>query len=239
MQALSLRSVRNLTAAWMLILAACSSSEGFTPGGEVIDGIRALSDFQGGIATWYDATGAGHCGYDASPDDMDVAAMNAPQFNHSAVCGSCAEVEGPQGTVRVRIVDSCPECASGHLDLSKQAFAKIAPIGDGRVTTRWRYVSCKVQGPVRYRIKEGSSQYWTAIQVRNHLLPIQKLEWQKGSSWVEAKREDYNYFVDSSGMGPGPVKIRITATDGQKLEDTLPRIEASVTINGAAQFSLQ
>jgi expansin len=239
MRALPLRSLRNLTAAWMLCLAACSSSEGLIPEGEVIDGIRALSDFQGGIATWYDATGAGHCGYDASPEDMDVAAMNAPQFNKSAVCGSCAEVEGPQGTVRVRIVDSCPECASGHLDLSKQAFAKIAPIGDGRVTTRWRYVTCKVQGPVRYRIKEGSSQYWTAIQVRNHLLPIQKLEWQKGGTWVEAKREDYNYFVEPSGMGAGPVKIRITATDGQKLEDTLPRIEASVTINGAAQFSLQ
>lgn len=238
MRALPLRSLRNLTAAWMLCLTACSSSEDLTPEGEVIDGIRALSDFQNGIATWYDATGAGHCGYDASPEDMDVAAMNAPQFNNSAVCGSCAEVEGPQGTVRVRIVDSCPECVSGHLDLSKQAFAKIAPIGDGRVTTRWRYVTCKVQGPVRYRIKEGSSEYWTAIQVRNHLLPIQKLEWQKGGSWVEAKRESYNYFVDT-GMGPGPVKIRITATDGQKLEDTLPHIEASVTITGAAQFSLE
>jgi expansin (peptidoglycan-binding protein) len=239
MRALPLRCLRNLTAAWMLCMAACSSSEDLIPEGEVIDGIRALSDFQGGIATWYDATGAGHCGYDASPDDMDVAAMNAPQFNNSSVCGTCAEVEGPQGTVRVRIVDSCPECASGHLDLSKQAFAKIAPLNDGRVTTRWRYVSCKVQGPVRYRIKEGSSQHWTAIQVRNHLLPIQKLEWQKGSTWVEAKREPYNYFVEPSGMGEGPVRIRITATDGQKLEDTLPRIEASVTITGAAQFSLQ
>jgi expansin (peptidoglycan-binding protein) len=239
MRALPLLSLRNLTAAWILGLAACSSSDGPTFEGEVIDGIRALSDFQSGIATWYDATGAGHCGYDASPEDMDVAAMNAPQFNNSAVCGSCAEVEGPQGTVRVRIVDSCPECASGHLDLSKQAFAKIAPLNDGRVTTRWRYVSCKVQGPVRYRIKEGSSQWWTAIQVRNHLLPIQKLEWQKGGSWVEAQREQYNYFVEPGGMGEGPVRIRITATDGQKLEDTLPRIEASVTITGAAQFSLQ
>jgi expansin (peptidoglycan-binding protein) len=141
--------------------------------------------------------------------------------------------------VRVRIVDSCPECGSGHLELSKQAFAKIAPLVDGRVTTKWRYVSCVVQGPVRYRIKEGSNPHWTAIQVRNHLLPIQKLEWQKSGSWVEAKREPYNYFVEHSGMGEGPVRVRITASDGQKLEDTLPRIEASTTVDGAAQFSLQ
>ena len=235
MRATPLFSLQYLTTAWMLGLAACSTSE-FE--GEVIDDIRALSEFQGGIATWYEATGAGHCGYDASPQDMDVAAMNAPQFDNSAVCGSCAEVEGPQGTVRVRIVDSCPECGPGHLDLSKEAFVKIAPLVDGRVTTKWRYVSCKVQGPVRYRIKEGSSQWWTAIQVRNHLLPIQKLEWQKGGNWVEAKREQYNYFVEPSGMGTGPVRVRITATDGQTLEDTLPRIEPSTTVDGAAQFSL-
>jgi expansin (peptidoglycan-binding protein) len=170
---------------------------------------------------------------------MDVAAMNAPQFANSAVCGACAEVEGPQGTVRVRIVDSCPECQSGHLDLSKQAFAKIAPINDGRVPTRWRFVTCAVQGPVHYRIKEGSSEWWVGLQVRNHLLPIQKLEWQKNGAWVEVKREPYNYFVESSGMGPGPVRIRITASDGQQLEDTLPHIEANQIYDGAAQFSLK
>src|SRR5688572_24801643 len=114
-------SLRNLTAAaWMLGLVACSSSPSSE---ELIDEIRGLGEFQAGIATYYDATGAGHCGYDASPNDMDVAAMNAQQFNNSAVCGACAEVEGPQGTVRVRIVDSCPEpeCQAGHLDLSRQA----------------------------------------------------------------------------------------------------------------------
>jgi expansin (peptidoglycan-binding protein) len=220
MRASPLLSLRILTASWLLGLAACSTS------------------LQEGIATWYDATGAGHCGYDASPNDMDVAAMNAPQFDGSAVCGACAEVEGPQGTVVVRIVDSCPECGPGHLDLSKEAFAKIAPLVDGRVATTWRLVPCKVQGPVRYRIKEGSSKDWTALQVRNHLLPIEKLEWQKNGSWTEAKREPYNYFVEPSGMGTGPVKIRITATDGQQLEDTLPRIEPSTTVDGAAQFSL-
>jgi expansin (peptidoglycan-binding protein) len=225
MRALPLFSLRNLTVAWMLGLAACSTSE--------------FGELQSGIATYYEATGAGHCGYDASPNDMDVAAMNAPQFDNSAVCGACAEIEGPQGTVRVRIVDSCPECGTGHLDLSKQAFAKIAPLVDGRVPTKWRYVPCAVQGPVLYRIKEGSSRDWTAIQVRNHLLPIKKLEWQKSGSWVEAKRESYNYFVEPAGMGTGPVRIRITAIDGQQLEDTLERLDPSTTLTGAAQFSLQ
>jgi expansin (peptidoglycan-binding protein) len=230
MRATPLFSLRSFTVAWMLGLAACSSEE-------LIDELVALEEFRPGIATWYEATGAGHCGYDASPQDMDVAAMNAPQFAGSAVCGACAEVKGPQGTVRVRIVDSCPECLAGHLDLSEEAFAKIAPVSAGRVNTEWRLVSCAVAGPVRYRIKEGSSADWTAIQVRNHLLPIQKLEWQKAGAWVEVKREPYNYFVEQKGMGKGPVRIRITATDGQQLEDTLPEIKERTTFDGAAQFS--
>lgn len=238
MRASPLCTLRNLGVAWVLALAACSSPS--SPGETTGDGsIRVLGEFQNGIATWYNATGAGNCSYDASPNDMDVAAMDMPQFNNSAMCGACAEIDGPQGTVTVRIVDSCPECPSGHLDLSQQAFAKISPVSAGRVTTQWRLVSCAVQGPVRYRFKEGSSEYWTAIQVRNHRLPIQKLEWNKSGSWVEAKRESYNYFVEPSGMGPGPVKIRITSTDNQTLVDTLPSIKAGQVYDGAAQFSLQ
>ncbi|MFL5343808.1 MAG: expansin EXLX1 family cellulose-binding protein [Hyalangium sp.] len=235
MRASPLCSLRNLGAAWVLALAACSSS---SPG-EVTGDIRVLGEFQNGIATWYNATGAGNCSYDASPNDMDVAAIDMPQYANSAMCGACAEVDGPQGTVTVRIVDSCPECPAGHLDLSKEAFAKISPVDAGRVQTQWRLVSCAVQGPVRYRIKEGSSADWVAIQVRNHRLPIQKLEWNKSGSWVDVQRESYNYFVAPAGMGPGPVKIRITATDGQTLVDTLPSIKASQTYDGAAQFSLQ
>src|SRR5512140_1402594 len=35
-----------------------------------------------GIATYYDATGAGACGFGASPADLMVAAMNADEYDH-------------------------------------------------------------------------------------------------------------------------------------------------------------
>jgi expansin (peptidoglycan-binding protein) len=230
MRTSSVSFLRPLAVSWVLGLAACSS----TPSAE---DLVALGEFQEGIATFYDATGAGHCGFDKSPEDMNVAAMNAPQFAGSAVCGSCAEVEGPKGTVVVRIVDSCPECGPGHLDLSREAFAQIANMVDGRVQTQWRLVSCPVAGPVRYRVKEGSSQWWTAIQVRNHRLPVTKLEWQKSGAWVEARREAAsNYFTEPNGMGTGPIKVRITAMDGQTLEDTIPSSQGDRIYEGAAQF---
>jgi expansin (peptidoglycan-binding protein) len=215
-------------------LAACSS----TPSAEELAAdIVALGEYQAGIATFYDATGAGHCGFDKSPQDMNVAAMNAPQFAGTAVCGSCAEIQGPKGTVVVRIVDSCPECGSGHLDLSREAFGQIAEYVDGRVQTQWRLVSCPVAGPVSYRVKQGSNQWWSAIQVLNHRVPVTKLEWNKSGTWVSAPRDPAsNYFVEASGMGPGPVKIRITGSTGQTLEDTIPSTTGEKTYAGLEQF---
>jgi expansin (peptidoglycan-binding protein) len=70
-----------------------------------------------------------------------VAAMNKAQYAKS-VCGKCILVTGPKGTVKVRIVDLCPGCASGDVDLSEEAFAKIALLSAGRVKISWSFVTC-------------------------------------------------------------------------------------------------
>jgi expansin (peptidoglycan-binding protein) len=202
-----------------------------TPGGP----LSAVID---GVATYYDATGAGACSFDPSPNDLDVAAMNAPQFEGSSVCGECVDVTGPNGKVTVRIVDLCPECQTGHLDLSRQAFAKIAALSAGRVPIKWQVVPCNVTGPISYRYKEGSSKYWTAIQVRNHRLPIKSLEYEKNGAFVAIPRQSYNYFVVQSGVGdqPNGLKLRTTAIDGKQLVDLLPTLQEATTIPGASQF---
>ncbi|MEM9894680.1 MAG: expansin EXLX1 family cellulose-binding protein, partial [Actinomycetota bacterium] len=134
--------------------------------------------FTAGIATYYDATGAGACMFDPSPGDLRVAALNAPQFGTADLCGAWVEVNGPNGSITVRIVDLCPECESGHLDLSEQAFAAIGNPVDGIIPIEWRVVEAAVSGPIAFRFKEGSSQYWTAVQVRNHRHPVATLEYQ-------------------------------------------------------------
>ncbi len=228
---------RWLAAVLLPLLSACGpSTEGVGGEGKVGD-LLPLGAYQDGLITFYDATGAGNCSYDPSPDDLDVAAMNIGQYQDSAVCGSCVEIEGPKANLRVRIVDSCPDCPDkGHLDLSRSAFAKIANPVDGRVKVRWRPVACDVSGPVRYHVKDGSSQWWTALQVRNHHLPVTRLEYLKNGSWVNVKRESYNYFVEPKGMGAGSIKIRVTAQDGQVLEDTLPGADSNKLFTGGGQF---
>jgi expansin (peptidoglycan-binding protein) len=169
-----------------------------------------------------------------------VAALNSTQFAGSAVCGECLKVKGELGEVVVRVVDQCPGCRpNGGIDLSPQAFEKIAPKVKGRVPVTLTLVSCNVTGNVSYRFKDGTSEYWTAIQVQGHKIPIAKLEYQGASGWVDMPRSSYNYFIAQKGVGkqPSGLKLRLMATDGQTLEDTVPPNFTSTTpVDGAGQF---
>ena len=94
-----------------------------------------------GEATYYAADGTGACGFKASPNDLLVAAMNKSQYSKSR-CGQCVLVNGPKGTVKVRIVDLCPGCSHGDLDLSEEAFMAVASLSAGRVKITWQVVTC-------------------------------------------------------------------------------------------------
>jgi expansin len=166
-----------------------------------------------------------------------VAAMNDADYLSSAACGACVRLTGPQGTVTLRIVDRCPECPQGNIDMSPQAFAQISPLEAGRVPIRWQYVACGLEGPIVYHFKEGSGEHWTAVQIRNHRYPIVRFEYLGADSAFHAvPREDYNYFIEASGMGKGPFTFRVTDVLGQTLEDTgIPFVENG-DAPGASQF---
>jgi expansin len=191
-----------------------------------------------GIATYYNATGEGACSFDPSPSDLMVAAMNAVEYDNAAVCGEYVHVIGLQGDVTVRIVDLCPECQAGHLDLSREAFDQIADLPQGLVSITWQVVSPDLAGPIAYHFKSGSNEWWTAVQIRNHRNPIATLEYlTTGGQWVSVPRTSYNYFVQTNpGMGPGPYSFRVTDSYGNVLVDSgIPHIENG-TVNGASQF---
>lgn len=190
-----------------------------------------------GEGTYYDADGSGNCSFPPSPDDLMVAAMNELDYDGSAVCGACVTVDGPDGSVTVRIVDRCPECPRGDVDLSPQAFERIAPIEAGRVPISWRYVDCAPAGPIAYHFKEGSNQWWTAVQIRNHRHPIAALAYQtEDGSFRDVARASYNYFVATEGMGTGPYTFRVTDVLGNVLEDTGVPFADNGEATGAGQF---
>jgi expansin (peptidoglycan-binding protein) len=189
-----------------------------------------------GIATYYAATGAGNCMFEAGGDLM-VAAMNHTDYENSQACGAYVEVTGPKGTVTVKIVDQCPECQAGHIDLSQQAFARIADPVAGRVTISWRLLSPDVGGPIAYRFKEGSSQWWCGVQIRNHRNPVRSVEALVGGAWRQIPRQDYNYFVAAEGGGCG-AQLRATDIYGNQVTSSGPvAVQPGVVQAGPAQFA--
>jgi expansin (peptidoglycan-binding protein) len=191
-----------------------------------------------GEATYYnEANGTGNCSFDATPNDLMIGAMNTPDYAGSAACGACVKLAGPKGEISIRIVDRCPECPQGNIDLSPSAFEKIADISAGKVSITWSYVPCPVMGTLVYHFKEGSNQWWTAVQIRNHRYAIKTVEYKKDDgTWKSIPRLGYNYFVEESGMGPGPYTMRVTDVHGQVIEDSaVPFAEASDSY-GSSQF---
>lgn len=231
-----MRPVRVLAALQLAALGACSSHPSPAPEDAAIAGCAGAPVSEMGDATYYDATGAGSCSFDPSPDHL-VAALNGPDYANAALCGACLAVAGPGGDVIVRVVDRCPGCKHGDLDLSREAFARIAPLSAGRTSIAWREVACPVAGPIAYQIKPGSSASWTAIQLRNHRYPIARLEARDARGGSHAlTRGDDNYFVAPGGLGPGPYTLRVEDTYGHALEDRGIALGGGATRPGAAQF---
>jgi expansin (peptidoglycan-binding protein) len=224
-----------------LLACGSSSSSGAAPGGGTSETKGAIActaePLHTGVATYYTtATGAGNCGFDATPNDLMIGAMNAADYENSGACGACAKITGPNGDITVRIVDQCPDCEAGQIDLSPSAFDGIAARSAGRVPIKWQYVACGETGPIGYYFKEGSNPYWTAVQIRHHLARIAKLEVMKNGAFVTVARESYNYFVDPSGMGNAPYTFRVTDVYGDTVEDSGIALEVQHEVPGKAQL---
>jgi expansin (peptidoglycan-binding protein) len=201
------------------------------------DSCSAIPAAESGDGTYYDADGTGNCSFDASTDYM-VAAMNAPDYGTAQWCGACLAVTGPMGnTITVRVVDQCPGCSHGDLDLSETAFGMLAPTSAGRISITWHEVPCDVTGPVGYNFQMGASQYYVAIQIRNSLYPVQTLEAKQGSAYTMLAKQTYNYYVASDGLGVGPFDLRVTDERGQVIEDTgIALGNDDTTEDGSSQF---
>ena len=173
-----------------------------------------------GKATFYDSAGMGNCMFEAPGDRLFVALGNAA-YDAAAACGGYLDVTGPKGTVRVKVTDRCPECQPGHIDLSREAFTRIADPVRGIVPVTYRQVTDPPAKNLTFRVKEGASQYWFAVRVDNHGNPLRSVEAKApGGSWRQTVRQDYNYWLVESGLGPGPYAVRVTDVRGRRATAT-------------------
>lgn len=186
-----------------------------------------------GHATYYTfADGTGSCMLEKLPEPQYVGALNrfdyyspiieGKEYPQATLCGAYAQVNGSKGSIIIKIVDLCPDdgCAKGHIDLSPEAFDAVGNLSDGYISISWQLLSKSLTGPLSFRYKDGSSQWWTGVQLRNHRNPVATLEVRQGNRWKKLVRTSYNYFLASNGLGPGYHTFRITDIFGNSLIET-------------------
>jgi expansin len=126
-------------------------------------------------------------------------------------------VHGPDGSVRVEVIDQCPECGAGHIDLSEAAFSALAPLSAGIIKVTYQHLSNpSLPGSIALRVKEGSSRYWLALLAMNTGNPLASVQVERGpgDGWQDLVRANDNYWIAQSGAGPGPFTVRLTDTAG-------------------------
>ncbi|WP_055611188.1 expansin EXLX1 family cellulose-binding protein [Streptomyces phaeochromogenes] len=199
--------------------------------------IRPNSTYTG-VATAYEAAdGNGACLFGPSADLM-IAAMNTTDYETSRACGAYVLVRAANGkSITVRITNECPlPCAPGQLDLSQQAFAKLADLKVGRIPITWQLLSPSTTETVSIRYKTGSNPNWCGIQAIGHRNPVARLEVRAGSGWRQLPRTEYNYFISDDGTGCGG-SIRVTDIYGEQLTLTGIALRPNVAQPTGVQFA--
>jgi len=183
-----------------------------------------------GYATY---TGSGYEGgialLDPIPDDMEIAAVNKPEFNsygvQAALAGAYLEVTGPNGTTLVYVTDCYTEALEGALDLCRISCDKLGNtnVPGGKIDLTWRIVAAPISGNFEYKVLTGSSKWWLALQVRNHKYPVMKMEYYSNGEWIDLPKERCNYFVIKN-LDTSTPKIRITDIRGEVVTDIVDSI---------------
>ena len=184
--------------------------------------LAALSDRSGtvsGIATHYVLAGLPNCSYPSPPANDLFVALPPSAYDSAAACGGYLTVSGPDGSVTVQVIDQCPDCATGHIDLSEPAFAELAPLSAGLINVRYQYLADPpLPGPITMEVKSGSSQYWLALLADNTGNPLASVQVEDASGgWISLARASYNYWIAPSGAGVGPFTVRLTDTEGHQI----------------------
>ncbi|MFI6449840.1 cysteine/serine endopeptidase inhibitor [Kitasatospora sp. NPDC050543] len=100
-----------------------------------------------GKMTYYDDAGFGACGTRINASSQLLVAVSHTWWtsanpNRDPLCrGISVKVTYKGRSITVPVRDKCPSCDSKHIDISKPAFAKLAPLGLGMVDgITWQFV---------------------------------------------------------------------------------------------------
>ncbi|THH06913.1 hypothetical protein EW145_g3750 [Phellinidium pouzarii] len=103
----------------------------------VQDVSRLSKRFSGARFTEYE-TGMGACGTTNSDNDF-IVALNTAQYGSGQDCYKMISISYNGKTTQAQIVDECPGCPYGGLDLAPGLFSYFADISMGTIIGEWEF----------------------------------------------------------------------------------------------------
>jgi expansin (peptidoglycan-binding protein) len=161
-----------------------------------------------------------------------------------SLCDACALVTTRLGKkVLVYLVTYGESKAPGDMDLSPEAYDAIYeadPMGDSVVPRpmTWQLARCPSKGNIHLQFQTQANPYWTSFWVRNAVLPITKVESKPSgeTGYSTLNRTSDGPFTDGNGVGSGAFELRITASDGQVVTQTLSGFQPGTLVESTMQF---
>jgi expansin (peptidoglycan-binding protein) len=154
------------------------------------------------------------------------------------LCDACIEVKTAEGrSVIARIITYGVSNGSEDLDLSSAAY-KVLSENEYPRTMSWQLTKCPDIGPILYQFQTGANPYWASLWVRDALVPVSKVEVKSANhaDWFALERGPDGTLTDSGGFGNGSFTLRVTAVDGQQVNDTFAGFNPGDVLTSTGQF---
>ncbi len=167
-----------------------------------------------------------------------LAGVSNQMAQGGGVCDSCIRITtATDRTVVARVVTYGVSNDPGDLDVSPSVYDLLDTDEFPRSMT-WQFAKCPDTGSLRYEFKTGSNVFWTSFWVRNQRIPVTDVEVRSANhgDFISLRRDSDGSVTDDSGFGEGEFTLRITAMDGQVIEDTFSSFEAGQVLVSSQQF---
>lgn len=128
-------SVNMIAKLAVLVAATLGAGAAVDPRSPASVDTRAAAASYSGQMTYFNP-GLGACGQTNGDNDA-VAAVSTGVYSSGGACGKTATIHYNGKSTTAKVVDLCPSCATGNIDVSPSVFQKLSPLSAGRVDVTW------------------------------------------------------------------------------------------------------
>lgn len=206
--------------------------------GEVFEG----GEYHLGPVDWEQSQWTNACGpYPSEVQQLEGVLLAGVEASHSAMgelCDACIRVDAQNGNSVIARVITYGQTTPNSVDLSPQAY-ELLDEGEYPRAMSWQVTKCPDTGKLHYQFQTGASEWWSSLWIRNPRIAVAKVEVTSANhaEWFELQRAGDGTFTDAGGFGAGPFTLRVTALDGQTVEDTFEgAFPAGQLVESSGQF---